>query len=99
MQCKASVIQIGNNFTVGLHGHCHCPHPGAAKVHVICSELKRSTRQNIFTSAAVIAEEILNEEIQSDDEVLDGLPSVENIARATNRKQEQSRPQKTLTLF
>ena len=61
MQCKASVIQRGNQFTEGLHTHYHRAQTGAAKVHAIRTELKRRAGQNIFTSAAVMAEEIINE--------------------------------------
>ena len=95
--CKATVIQRGAVFTLGMHPHIHQAQTGSATAHKVRAEVKALAAADHFKSAAVIVEEVLTAEMQQAEPV-PGIPSVENLALCANRHRIRMRPAEPLDL-
>jgi hypothetical protein len=91
MWCKASVKQYGDVFVEGLHNHMHEGDVNAGTVLYIKAEVKSKALGDIFSSAEEIADKMLVDSV--DDQPLQLLPTVMNLARAANRLRQKLRPE------
>ena len=81
--CKAKVHQEGNNtFIFSGQDHLCTAQPGIANTLHMKQQIKSTALQDIFTAAAEITENILDENLNS--EPTSSLPALVNLARAAN---------------
>ena len=92
VQCRASVMQNGDEYVPGIHPHLHGS-PGCTPTTAgLMAEVKKRAADDLFKPATAIVEEVILEMIDTN-EFPDDLPAMQNLARAANRLRQAKRPE------
>lgn len=92
LYCMISVREMGNNFIMGKHRHCHEGAPGVAIVKQITATVKEHSVRNVFESTGTIAERALYS--MGDANLPPQIrPKLTNLLRIANRTREKLRPE------
>jgi hypothetical protein len=83
--------QTGTSYSRGPHGHCHPPTAGVAVASKVSALVKKKALEDVFRSAADIAEEVLKSEIDPD-QPIDAMPAPANLAHQANRRRRGTKP-------
>ena len=95
--CKATVLQNGENYTAGRNQHIHPPCAGALDAAKVIHAVKQKSKENLFTSAAAIVDEVMREELDQE-KPIDALPKPINLTRTANRTRQKLRPEDPTTM-
>jgi len=98
-RCRATVIQHGEDFSRGRSGHIDAPLPGAYEAAVMRTVVVKNCLNDVFKSAHEIAENALNDVINSDYAgPVTAFVAPVFMARNGNRARQRYRPKDPTTL-
>ncbi|XP_076037058.1 uncharacterized protein LOC143022632 [Oratosquilla oratoria] len=89
-QCRATVVQKGNEFIVGKNVHNHAAQPGTDIATKISASVKAKAATDMYKPASAIITEVLLENVGA--APCPSLPTTSNLVRATNRLRQKNRP-------
>ena len=90
VNCKATVLQKGDEFKPGMNSHIHSGLPGVAMVNRVMKEVKEKATYDHSKSAAAIAEEVVLSCVGNNP--TPALPSIYNLASCANHLRKKMRP-------
>lgn len=88
LRCSATVVQNCDNFKNGPSAHNHPAKPGIGTAVKIIAEVKARAKNEVFTSAATIVQDVLQARV-NESEPDNSRPDVEKLIRWANRAREK----------
>ena len=81
--CKVGVNQVGQQYTRTPYGHDHPAQPGIAERIRMTKNIHKKAKENIFTSAAALVEDVMLTDVDLDAPA-DTRPVPTNVTRSAN---------------